>query len=84
VFLRLGVPVRQEGPDSFRCEFTPGTIRAYQLPHVLLHELGHHRDRMSTRSRARSARGKNYAEDYALEHEQIVWGRYLDTFGLLD
>jgi hypothetical protein len=48
----------------------------------LLHELGHHHDRMTTRSRRVGCRGEGYAEGYAWEYERLVWDRYLATFGL--
>lgn len=81
VFERLGVPVERRG-DGRLLKYTEETARAFQLVHVLMHELGHHRDRMTTRSRRRAARGERYAEGYALEREELVWRRYVDAFGL--
>jgi hypothetical protein len=78
---RLGVPTRRS-KGGMLCQFTESTVRAYQLLHILLHELGHHHDRMTTRSRNRASRGEGYAERYAHEHEKTIWERYLDTFGL--
>jgi hypothetical protein len=80
VYDRLGVPV-EPVDDEFLLKFTESTAAAYQLLHVFLHELGHHRDRMTTRSRRRTARGEGYAERYALELEPLVWDRYLRVFG---
>lgn len=79
---RLGVPARKAGGGLYELRFTEGTARAYQLLHVFLHELGHHHDRMTTRSRGRAARGEPYAEAYAHEHAETVWSRYLSEFGL--
>ncbi|MGC4114396.1 MAG: hypothetical protein QM765_07250 [Myxococcales bacterium] len=76
LFERLGVP-RTGG----RLEFTESSARAYQLLHILLHELGHHRDDMTTRSR-RGSRGEGFAEQYALQYEKVIWNRFLDEFGL--
>lgn len=56
--------------------------RAFQLLHVLPHELGHHHDRMTTRSRRQSARGEAYAERYAHRVMEVVWPAYAGTFGL--
>lgn len=45
----------------------------FQLLHVLPHELGHHRDRMTTRSRISAARGEPFAERYANEVFERLW-----------
>lgn len=78
---RLGVEcVRRKG--CVQARFTEGQARAYMLLNIFLHELGHHRDRMTTRSRKYSARGEGYAEDYALTHERRIWDAYMRRFGL--
>lgn len=84
LFERLGVPCEcnSSGGDIV-CQFTAATVRAYQLLHILLHELGHHHDRMTTRSQVRACRGETYAEAYALKYEARMWQRYQETFGLL-
>lgn len=77
---RLGVrshPIE----NGVMCEFTEAQARAYQLLHILLHELGHHHDRMTTKSKVRASRGEPYAEAYALRHEAMIWKRYQETFG---
>jgi hypothetical protein len=81
---RLGVPVRALEDDLFECQFTDETARGFMLLHVFLHELGHHRDRMSTASERESARGESWAESYAisLENDPMVWRRYTETFSL--
>jgi hypothetical protein len=60
IFGRLGVPHAARA-GGVRCQFTEETARAYQLLHILLHELGHHHDRMTTRSQIQAARGEPYA-----------------------
>ena len=65
-----------------QCQFNTAQVRAYQLLHVFLHELGHHHDRITTKSRAETARGENYAEQYAFKHEALIWERYIERFGL--
>src|SRR5579871_6690045 len=50
LFARLGIPC-EPIEDYYLCKFEESTARAYQLLHVLLHELGHHHDLMTTRSR---------------------------------
>lgn len=57
------------------------TVRAFQLMHVLLHELGHHHDRISTRSKVRSSRGEGYAESYAVRYSNCLWEAYASEFG---
>ncbi len=51
------------------------------LVHILVHVLGHHHDRMTTRSRKSTARGESFAERYAREHEDEILTRYRDAFG---
>jgi hypothetical protein len=81
IFDRLEVPCEQEG-DEFLCKWTEPKVRAYQLLHILLHELGHHHDRITTRSKVDTGRGEPYAEAYARRYEELIWTRYLETFEL--
>ncbi len=67
--------------NGVMCEFTEAQARAYQLLHILLHELGHHHDRMTTKSKVRASRGEPYAERYALAYEAQIWERYQEAFG---
>lgn len=62
--------------------FSAPKIRAFQLLHILLHELGHHHDRMSTKKKLYSSRGEGYAEWYAHHYEQQIWSAYLKSFGI--
>lgn len=82
VFERLDVPCTECDGDEFQCHFNDSTIRAYQLLHLLLHELGHHHDRMTTKSKRRASRGEGFAERYALNYADRIWKRYLEEFGL--
>ena len=75
LFARLNVPV-ESTPEGHLLHFTEATLRAYQLLHVFLHELGHHHDRMTTRSKKRSSRGESFAELYARSHADLIWSRY--------
>lgn len=83
---RLGVPLRPvkdgEGKDWVQCQWTIETARAYQLLHILLHELGHHHDRMTTRRQRRADRGESFAEQYALEWEAVIWDSFWRHFRL--
>jgi hypothetical protein len=82
IFKRLGVPCFELSDAKIRCEFNDSMIRAYQLLHILLHELGHHHDRMTTKSKRQSSRGERFAERYALNYADRIWERYLEEFGL--
>lgn len=78
---RLGVPCEKKA-NGYLCKFEESTARAFQLLHILLHELGHHHDIMTTRSRKRASRGESYAEEYARSYERAIWDRYCEVFGL--
>ena len=80
IFDRLGVSTHALA-NGVMCEFTENQARAYQLLHILLHELGHHHDRMTTKSQARASRGEPYAEAYALAYEAQIWECYQEAFG---
>jgi hypothetical protein len=77
---RLGVPC-EEIEDGVLCQFTESTARAHQLLATLLHELGHHHDRMTTKSKVRTARGESYAMAYAKAYSERIWNQYQELFG---
>jgi hypothetical protein len=81
---RLGVPRETtkdaSGNDLVLCKWTAETARAFQLLHILLHELGHHHDRMTTRRQRRTGRGESFAESCALEWEAVLWEQYRHHF----
>lgn len=76
---RLGVPIEPTDQGHI-LHFTENTLRAYQLLHVFLHEVGHHHDRMTTQSQRRSSRGERFAELYARTHAHFIWSRYFESF----
>lgn len=78
---QLDVPVHRAATET-RIAWSDETARAFQLIHVLLHELGHHHDRMTTRRQRESSRGESYAEAYAEEHGARIWASYVAEFGL--
>ncbi len=82
ILRRLGVPMKPADDGYTSCQFTQATVRAYQLLHILLHELGHHHDRLTTQPGGIANRGEPYAEAYALQYEAQIWERYQDAFGL--
>lgn len=82
VFDQIGLEREPESDGYVLLKWTESAIRAYQLTHILLHELGHHHDRMTTRSKWRAARGEGYAERYALDYSDRIWDRYVNEFGL--
>jgi hypothetical protein len=63
------------------CKFTESTARGHQLLATLLHELGHHHDRMTTKSKVRTARGESYAVAYAKAYSERIWNQYQELFG---
>jgi hypothetical protein len=80
IFELLGVEeARVDGRLEVR--WTEAQARAFQLMHILPHELGHHRDRMTTRSR-RASRGEPFAERYALQVMERTWPAYEERFGV--
>jgi hypothetical protein len=68
--------------DGVLCKFTEETARAHQLLATLLHELGHHHDRMTTKLKRWSARGETYAEEYAKTYANQIWTKYQAIFGV--
>lgn len=79
---RLGVPCEETSEGNYLCKFDERTVRGYQLLHILLHELGHHHDRMTTRAQKRACRGEKYAEEYARLHQASIWQAYQKVFAL--
>lgn len=75
IFAKLNIPCRKV-EDDYVIEFDERTAKAFQLIHVFLHELGHHNDRMTTRSKRSAARGESHAEEYSKKYEDIVIDRY--------
>lgn len=82
VFERLAIPCEPSDAGWVLCRFDERSARAFQLLHVLLHELGHHHDRMTTRAQKHTARGEAYAEAFAREREAVVWDRYARELAL--
>ena len=80
LFDRFGIEREKRG-KWILCKYSDDSIRAFQLLHVFLHELGHHHDRMTTKSKNTSARGEPYADNYAFKYEAQIWEDYLDIFG---
>jgi len=81
VFERLCIPCDETGDGWRLCKFDEPAVRDFQLLHILLHELGHHHDRMTTRRQRRASRGEQYAEEYALAYEALIWQKYYRAFG---
>ena len=79
---RLGVRFEAINDDSegMWCHFDESSIKGFQLMHILLHELGHHHDRMTTKSQQNIARGESYAEKYANDYADRIWDAYFKEF----
>ncbi len=80
ILTRLGV-ASELRDDDVECRFTLPQAKAFLLLHVFLHELGHHIDRMQSKSQRISRRGEPFAERYANEMAVIVWPSYVTVFG---
>lgn len=65
---------------GYVAEFTPATVQAFLLIHVLIHELGHHHDCMTSPKQRFTPRGERFAEEYAQRHEAVIWSGYCRAF----
>lgn len=81
IFERLGVQCEKR-KKYYLCKFDENSIRAFQLLHIFLHELGHHHDKMTTKRKRCCGRGEHYAEEYTQRDETIIWKRYFEEFGI--
>lgn len=77
----LGVEARAASGD-LELRWTEPQARAYQLLHILPHELGHHHDRITSRRQRSAGRGEPYAESYANRVLEQVWPDYVRAFGV--
>lgn len=80
IWERLGVECEEMASGWYLCKWEEASVRGYQLLHILLHELGHHHDRMTTRAQKQAGRGESYAETYARQYESMIWENYLKVF----
>ncbi len=81
IFERLGVESEKK-KKYYICKFDDKSIRAFQLLHIFLHELGHHHDKMTTKNKRYCGRGEQYAECYTQNNEEIIWKKYFEEFGI--
>ncbi len=82
LFDRLGIQATDQVEGVF-CEFNEDQIKGFQLLHILLHEIGHHVDRMKTKSKRECARGEQFAEDFAFKFEKEIWDEYQNVFNVV-
>ncbi|MDA0184804.1 hypothetical protein OJ997_31165 [Solirubrobacter phytolaccae] len=68
-------------PDFAEVRWTEPQARAFMLLDVLVHELGHHHDRMTT-SGASAPRGEPYAMAYARRVQDEILPEYLARFAI--
>ncbi len=71
--------VRVPGSRGVELRWTEAQARGYLLLDVLVHELGHHHDRMTSRGNA-CGRGEPYAEAYARRVQAEIWPEYVRRF----
>jgi len=79
---RLGVSSERCSPGTHFLDWTEESVKGFQLLHLFLHELGHHHDRITTRSQRHASRGESYAEQYAQRYAEEIWEKYGDAFGV--
>jgi hypothetical protein len=77
---RLDVKFRRLPNYRYELRWTEWQAKAFQLLDVLVHELGHHHDRVTTHGRRGSARGEPYAERYASRVAEAVWPAFTRAF----
>jgi hypothetical protein len=77
----LDVEQEPNGADVV-LRWTEDQARAFMLLAVLPHELGHHHDRMTTRSKRFVARGEAFAEEYERRVFFEVWPKYARRYWL--
>jgi len=71
----------EQHDDGIECRFTLNQAKAFLLLHVFLHELGHHVDRMGSKTQQFSRRGEPFAEHYANDLCSQIWPAYVRIFG---
>jgi hypothetical protein len=76
---RLHVRYERDGPNWIM-RFDENTARGFMLLDVFLHELGHHHERMRTRSKRGDGITEPYAEAYAREYGERIWNDYARRF----
>lgn len=79
IFDKLGLEYEKTN-NMYLCRFNESQIKAYQLLHIFLHELGHHHDRITTKNKNHISRGETYAEEYARKYENLIWTDYFNRF----
>jgi hypothetical protein len=79
IFEKLNIPCHISNGCRI-VEFNESSAKAFMLTHVFIHELGHHHDRMTTKSKRSAARGEVYAEAYAKEFEDAIVEEYFKVF----
>lgn len=77
---RINVEIEIQDSAYPEIRWTADSIKAFQLMHVLLHELGHHHDRMTTASKSSSSRGEWFAENFANQEAEKLWDSYYRVF----
>lgn len=80
IFEKLNIPCKKGEKGFYTIEFEEESAKAFQLTHILIHELGHHHDRMTTKSQKSASRGEQYAETYAERYEDSLIHEYLKSF----
>lgn len=78
---QIGLGPMPEGQTYMISDITKEQVRCYLLLGTFLHELGHHIDRMSTRSKLDAANGEPAAIRYEQMRQRELWKPYCGEFG---
>jgi hypothetical protein len=79
--LEVEIVPRDEAGRRYELRWTEPQARAFMLLEVLVQELGHHHERMTTRG-TDAPRGEPYAIQYARRVQDDVWPEYVHVFGI--
>jgi len=79
MFDKLGLKYSVKEDDVI-CYFTENQIKAFQLLRVMTHEIGHHIDRIKTKSKKRCPNGEKFANYVELDLEAKLWDKYFEYF----
>jgi hypothetical protein len=76
----MGIHEPDDG-EGWELVFSRDQVRCLLLMGTFLHELGHHVDRIQTRSKADASNGEPYAIAYEQRRQPELWEAYCAAFG---
>lgn len=79
--LGFDAPVQDASGRDGTLLFSRDQARAFLLMGTFLHELGHHLDRVTTRSKKDASNGEPFAIEYELRMQRELWSVFVEEFG---